>query len=419
MRGDERNWGLSEWVQEIRFTYLPLYMANRLDMARGLTPALLRDGAVPGRADPERCGDCPACGSPKRCCLGATPRISCCGTTAAERRAAITSAAIRARFPTGRFELYNPYVGFLFTAGLEVCHHYLLVLSLQRRRGVPAAGRLSRCSAACASSWPRCCVRKPTAAITSTRPTPWRPGGWSATRRTRWRGFKRSSRSSSGLSQDVRPGRGTAGPLRGDPRRRCRSRREGCGTRTARSIARSTCMRRPTARGPSHPRSNCENPALYRVFPFGLSGLGSPDYDLARRTFERRICVLAARLVDGRALGRATRAARRGVPPGGRACRTIPALSLRRLDEQRLAGLSRRAVGGPVPGCRRAECRRRAGDPAARPRRPDPRRAGRGGGLVRRRSSCAPRAASWWPPTSVAGQPRLVEIRSLGAGRAR
>ena len=35
MRGDERNWGLSEWVQEIRFTYLPLYQANRLDMARG------------------------------------------------------------------------------------------------------------------------------------------------------------------------------------------------------------------------------------------------------------------------------------------------------------------------------------------------------------------------------------------------
>ena len=37
MRGDERTWGLSEWVQEIRFTYLPPYAANRLEMARGLS----------------------------------------------------------------------------------------------------------------------------------------------------------------------------------------------------------------------------------------------------------------------------------------------------------------------------------------------------------------------------------------------
>jgi hypothetical protein len=29
---------------------------------------------------------------------------------------------------------------------------------------------------------------------------------------------------------------------------------------------------------------------LYRVFPFGLSGIGSPDYERARRTFEQRIC---------------------------------------------------------------------------------------------------------------------------------
>jgi hypothetical protein len=34
---------------------------------------------------------------------------------------------------------------------------------------------------------------------------------------------------------------------------------------------------------------NFEIPELYRVFPFGLSGIGTPDYDLARHTFERRI----------------------------------------------------------------------------------------------------------------------------------
>jgi len=37
MRRDERTWGLSEWVQEIRFTYMPLYAANRQEMAKGLT----------------------------------------------------------------------------------------------------------------------------------------------------------------------------------------------------------------------------------------------------------------------------------------------------------------------------------------------------------------------------------------------
>jgi hypothetical protein len=35
-------------------------------------------------------------------------------------------------------------------------------------------------------------------------------------------------------------------------------------------------------------RINCENPALYRVYPFGLSGIGSPDYERCKRTFEYR-----------------------------------------------------------------------------------------------------------------------------------
>jgi hypothetical protein len=47
------------------------------------------------------------------------------------------------------------------------------------------------------------------------------------------------------------------------------------------------------ASGPSHPRTNCENPALYRVFPFGLSSIGSAEEALACRTLERRICRLA------------------------------------------------------------------------------------------------------------------------------
>lgn len=80
---------------------------------------------------------------------------------------------------------------------------------------------------------------------------------------------------------------------------RCRSRREGSGERTARSCPRSTSTPRRSrgarpirASTPRTRRFNAENPALYRVFPFGLSGIGSPDYALACRTFERRICPL-------------------------------------------------------------------------------------------------------------------------------
>ena len=36
-------------------------------------------------------------------------------------------------------------------------------------------------------------------------------------------------------------------------------------------------------------RINRENPQLYRVYPFGLSGIDSDDQDRARRTFEKRI----------------------------------------------------------------------------------------------------------------------------------
>jgi hypothetical protein len=35
-------------------------------------------------------------------------------------------------------------------------------------------------------------------------------------------------------------------------------------------------------------RQNMENPELYAVFPYRLFGVGKPDLDVARRTFERR-----------------------------------------------------------------------------------------------------------------------------------
>ena len=43
------------------------------------------------------------------------------------------------------------------------------------------------------------------------------------------------------------------------------------------------------AKGSIPEARNFEIPALYRVFPFGLSGLDSPDIELTRATFARRI----------------------------------------------------------------------------------------------------------------------------------
>ena len=75
MRGDERTWGLAEWVQEIRFTYMPLYAANRLEMANGLTDHYTRMRPYLGGRR-KRCGASTDCGFRKRSCRGDMPRIS-------------------------------------------------------------------------------------------------------------------------------------------------------------------------------------------------------------------------------------------------------------------------------------------------------------------------------------------------------
>ena len=122
MRGDERTWGLAEWVQEIRFTYLPLYSANRLEMARGLTrhytqmqPYLMAQTkpvwGVEGLWIPETVLPW---GHAEDLVLQDGPTNGYF----------LPWDPDHARY--GKFHRYNGYVGFLFTAGLEVCHHYLL-----------------------------------------------------------------------------------------------------------------------------------------------------------------------------------------------------------------------------------------------------------------------------------------------------
>ncbi|NQT14387.1 MAG: hypothetical protein HQ582_16650, partial [Planctomycetes bacterium] len=123
MRRDERTWGLSEWVQEIRFTYLPLYAANRLEMARGLTrhysqmkPYLLeqtkRMWGIDGLWIPETVLPW---GHAEDFVLKAPGEV----------RAGYFLPWDPKTAPYGKFKRYNGYVGFLFTAGLEVSEHFL------------------------------------------------------------------------------------------------------------------------------------------------------------------------------------------------------------------------------------------------------------------------------------------------------
>jgi len=287
MRGDERNWGLSEWVQEIRFTYLPLYAANRLEMARGLgrhysrmAPYLAeqtrRTWGLPGLWIPETVLPW---GHAEDFVLKDDGRGAAGGYF--HRRAA-------EKVPFGRFDLYNPYVGFLFTAGLEICHHDLMdyrysgdeeflrrdvyplmrgvcefIAALLRRE---ADGLYHLDPANALESW--WMVRDPADTMAGIRAI-----------------FPEFIRLSEKYGQDpeLRKKCGTILAALPEPPR-------GLWAPDGKIRPEVDVYAPAVARGFSHPRTNAENPALYRVFPFGQSGIGSSDLPLACRTFERRIC---------------------------------------------------------------------------------------------------------------------------------
>ncbi len=285
MRGDERTWGLAEWVQEIRFTYLPLYAANRIDMAKGLSDhytrmrPYLREQTksmwgLPGLWIPEtvlpwggvedwvlREGDLP----PK----SFAPWDP-------------TSA------PYGKFHHYNRYVGFLFTCAPELCWNYLayyrysgdedylaseaypmirdvaLFLSDLLRKGDD--GRYHLDPANGLETW--WMVRDPVDAMDGIR----------------WQ-FKTFIQLSEQYEKDV------------DLRERCRAQLKALPEpplgvwRTDGTVDTSIDAYAPAAIDGTRDRHhNFENPALYRLFPFGLSGgIGSDDHDRTARTFEQRI----------------------------------------------------------------------------------------------------------------------------------
>ncbi len=289
MRGDERHWGLAEWVQEIRFTYQPLYAANRLDMARGLTRHY--SAMAPYLTEQtRRMWDLPGLWIPETVLPWGHAEDF---VLKDDGRGAVGSNFRRPskdKTPYARFDLYNPYIGFLFTSGLEVCEHYLLYYRYSgdeeflRQEAYPAIrgvceflsgimrkeadGRYHLDPANALETW--WMVRDPAdtmAGIQAVFPE-----------------FVRLSERY-GLDAELRERCAAVLAALPEPAR-------GLWGADGRIVTDVDVYAPAAAQGTSHARSNAENPALYRVFPFGLSGIGSPDRALACRTFERRICPL-------------------------------------------------------------------------------------------------------------------------------
>ncbi|MFV2069404.1 MAG: DUF5703 domain-containing protein [Pirellulales bacterium] len=288
MRGDERTWGLAEWVQEVRFTYMPLYAANRLEMAKGLTdhytrmlPYLRAQTAtmwgIPGLWIPETVLPW---GHAEDLILKDDGR----GTAGGHQ---FRWDPETARY--GKFELYNPYVGFLLTAGLEICQHYLTYNRYSgdedflRNEAYPvirgvceflagllkkeADGKYHLDPANALETW--WMVRDPSDTLDGIRAI-----------------FPEFTRLAEAFDRDAALRARCAEILAALPEPNL-----GLWKPDA-SIDPTVDAYAPAAAFRNVPGlHNFENPALYRVYPFGLSGIGSPDHDRARRTFDHRIFV--------------------------------------------------------------------------------------------------------------------------------
>ena len=282
MRGDERTWGLSEWVQEIRFTYVPLYVANRLEMARGLTrhysnmrPYLAeqtkRMWGIPGLWIPEtvlpwgHAEDFVFRDDGHRKLRPRDPKTT----------------------PSGRFDRYNPYVGYLFTAGLEICHHYLAYYrysgdeTFLRDEAYPVIRGVCQFTSGL--------LRKERDGLYHLDPANALETWWMVRDPAdTLDGIRAIFPQFIALSERC----GRDAELRSQCARILAALPEpslGLWTADGRIDPNVRVYAPAAAKDNERRSSNSENPALYRVYPFGLSGIGSSDYELARNTFERRI----------------------------------------------------------------------------------------------------------------------------------
>jgi alpha-L-fucosidase 2 len=284
MRGDERTWGLAEWVQEIRFTYLPLYAANHLEMAKGLTDHYTR--MLPFlREQTKRMWDVPGLWIPETVLpWGGVEDWILRNEDGAQ---SYFKAWDPASAPYGKFQRYNQYVGFLFTCGPELCGHYLAYYrytgdeTFLREEAYPLLrgvaeflsgllrkgddGRFHLDPANALETW--WMARDPADAMAGIE--------WLFTEFV-------ALAERLGSDKELRERLGNQLAALPDPP---------LGVWSLDGTVDDSIDAYAPAAAPGDPpqHRNFENPALYRVFPFGLSGIGADDHPRAVRTFEHRI----------------------------------------------------------------------------------------------------------------------------------
>ncbi|MAE60866.1 MAG: hypothetical protein CMJ49_05845 [Planctomycetaceae bacterium] len=289
MRGDERTWGLSEWVQELRFTFMPLYAANRMEMARGFCDFYTQMRPYL-HAQTERMWGLPGIWIPETVTPWGHAEDWILDPQPSETFRWHIKPWDPATAPYGKFHHYNVFIGFLFTAGLEVCHHYLTYARYAgdqpflRERAYPMVrdvsafvisllrigddGRYHLDPANALEMW--WMVRDPSDTIDALRAI--------------LPQFIQLSRDYAEDPELRQKACDVLAALPDPPHAWCRE--DG-------SIDLDHDVYAPPAAKGAFPKfGSAENPQLYRVFPFGLSGIGSADHALARRTFDRRLCGL-------------------------------------------------------------------------------------------------------------------------------
>jgi alpha-L-fucosidase 2 len=286
MRGDERTWGLAEWVQEIRFTYMPLYAANRMEMAKGLTDHYTRMQPYL-RRQTETMWDVDGLWIPETVLPWGHAEdfvLQVQGPVPASDYFLVRDPET---LPFAKFERFNGYVGLLFTAGLEIGHHYLEFHDFfadeayLREEAYPVVREVCRFvsgllrkeedglyhlePANALETW--WLVRNPTDTLDAVRAifprfiSLCKQYGADAELREKCEAILAH------LPQTPRTHWDTAGDVTADPN----------------SYAPAASL------GPIPDSRNFEIPALYRVYPFGLSGIGSADREVCIHTFNRRI----------------------------------------------------------------------------------------------------------------------------------
>jgi len=275
----------ADWVQEVRFNFMPLYAANRLDMARLLPDTI-------SRMVPFLKAQCPKVWGVEGLWMPETYMPWGYATDVALKDDGRgTSDPLPLRWdpkngPYGLFEHYNGHVIFLFTSGLEISHHYLTYYrytgdeEFLRRQAYPVIrgvceffsnllqkekdGRYHLDPANALETW--WMIRDPADTFDGIRAI--------------FPEFIRLSETYH-LDADLRAKCETILEALPEPNLG-KWHDDGRVDPTVDAYAPA---------GGKHQfkhRINAENPALYRVYPFGLSGIGTPDYDRAVRTFECR-----------------------------------------------------------------------------------------------------------------------------------